>query len=99
MLEQKLQEYQEEIRLAKEALVSPNFKANPLLNTMRIISKKFAMIQIRSEEAAELLAEKSRVAEEEASLLNQKASEAEMEAERIRQTAIKVRTTLYVSPD
>jgi len=47
-------------------------------------------LQIRSEEAAELLAEKSRIAEEEASLLNQKASEAESEADRIRQTAIKV---------
>ncbi|CAL8143884.1 unnamed protein product [Orchesella dallaii] len=64
ILEQKLLEYQEEIRMAKEAL-------------------------LRSEEAAELLAEKSRIAEEEASLLNQKACEAEREAERIRQTAIK----------
>lgn len=45
---------------------------------------------MRSEEAADHLAEKSRVAEEEANILNQKASEAEQEAERIRQTAIKV---------
>lgn len=44
---------------------------------------------VRSEETAELLAEKARVAEEEASLLNQKASEAELEVQRIRLTARK----------
>ncbi|KAK0098165.1 hypothetical protein PV327_001180 [Microctonus hyperodae] len=38
----------------------------------------------RSEESADLLAEKSRVAEEEAKLLNEKASEAEQEITRIR---------------
>ncbi|XP_076232178.1 ezrin/radixin/moesin family protein merlin isoform X2 [Calliopsis andreniformis] len=58
-MEQRLLQYQEEIRLANEALR-------------------------RSEETADLLAEKSRVAEEEAMLLNQKASEAEQEITRIR---------------
>jgi len=47
-------------------------------------------LQRRSEETAELLAEKSRVAEEEAMLLSQKASEAEQEISRIRVTAMKV---------
>lgn len=104
VLEQKLLEYQEEIRLAKEALVwfSATFFRDkidirkglinfwlPFINSTLITDKMFSH-QIRSEEAAELLAEKSRIAEEEASLLNQKASEAEREAERIRQTAIKV---------
>lgn len=45
--------------------------------------------QRRSEETADLLAEKSRVAEEEAMLLSQKASEAEHEITRIRLTAMK----------
>lgn len=43
----------------------------------------------RSEETAELLAEKARVAEEEAMLLTQKASEAETEIQRIKISAIK----------
>ena len=46
--------------------------------------------QGRSEETAELLAEKARIAEEEASLLSQKAKEAENEKNRIRLSAIKV---------
>lgn len=58
-MEQRLLQYQDEIRLANEALR-------------------------RSEESADLLAEKSRVAEEEAMLLSQKASEAELEITRIR---------------
>lgn len=44
---------------------------------------------LRSEETAELLAEKARIAEEEASLLSQKANEAESEKNRIRLAAIK----------
>ncbi|KAF4526859.1 hypothetical protein B566_EDAN013913 [Ephemera danica] len=63
-LEHKLMQYQEEIRLANEALS-------------------------RSEETAELLAEKSRVAEEEAALLSQKAAEAEQEVNRMRLNAMK----------
>lgn len=43
----------------------------------------------RSEETAELLAEKSRVAEEEAMLLSQKATEAEQELTRMKLTAMK----------
>lgn len=45
--------------------------------------------QRRSEETAELLAEKGRVAEEEASLLAQKAADAERENARLRLSAIK----------
>jgi len=45
---------------------------------------------MRSEETAELLAEKARVAEEEAMLLTQKAAEAESEIKRIKIAAIKV---------
>ncbi|XP_049879431.1 merlin isoform X2 [Pectinophora gossypiella] len=63
-MEQRLLQYQEEIRLANDALR-------------------------RSEETAELLAEKGRVAEEEASLLAQKASDAERENARLRLSAIK----------
>ncbi|GIY91805.1 hypothetical protein CEXT_796901 [Caerostris extrusa] len=43
----------------------------------------------RSEETAELLAEKARIAEEEAMLLTQKASDAEVEIQRIKISAIK----------
>lgn len=46
-------------------------------------------MQRRSEESADLLAEKSRVAEEEAMLLSQKASEAEQEITRIRLSALR----------
>ncbi|XP_046964106.1 merlin isoform X3 [Vanessa cardui] len=63
-VEQRLLQYQEEIRLANDALR-------------------------RSEETAELLAEKGRVAEEEASLLAQKAADAERENARLRLSAIR----------
>ncbi|CAH2052752.1 unnamed protein product, partial [Iphiclides podalirius] len=63
-MEQRLLHYQEEIRLANDALR-------------------------RSEETAELLAEKGRVAEEEASLLAQKAADVERENARLRLSAIK----------
>jgi hypothetical protein len=46
--------------------------------------------QVRSEEAADLLAEKVRVAEEEASLLSRKAAECEAEKQRMQLAAIKV---------
>lgn len=46
-------------------------------------------MQRRSEESADLLAEKSRVAEEEAMLLSQKAAEAEQEITRIRLNAMR----------
>jgi len=45
---------------------------------------------VRSEEAADLLAEKVRVAEEESHLLMRKATEADMEKQRIQLAAIKV---------
>jgi merlin protein len=47
-------------------------------------------VQRRSEETADLLAEKSRVAEEEAMLLSQKAAEAEQEITRLRLGVMKV---------
>merc|ERR1719412_3447644 len=63
-LEQRLIAYQEEIRIAKEALQ-------------------------RSEESADLLAEKSDIAEQEAMLLQQKATDAESELQRIQLSVIK----------
>jgi len=63
-LETRLMAYQEEVRVAKEALQ-------------------------RSEESAELLAEKAMVTHQEAILLQQKASEAEAEVQRIKLTVIK----------
>ena len=64
MLEQRIIQYQEEARIAKDALQ-------------------------RSEEAADLLAEKSMVAEQEALLLQQKATDYESEVQRIKLTVIK----------
>ena len=62
-----------------------------------IILWNVLILQARSEETAELLAEKARIAEEEASLLTQKASEAESEVQRIRLTARKVGVLLIFS--
>ena len=64
MLEQRIIQYQEEARMAKDALQ-------------------------RSEESADLLAEKSLIAEQEAQLLQQKAQEAENEVQRIKLSVIK----------
>ena len=64
MLEQRIIQYQEEARIAKDALQ-------------------------RSEEAADLLAEKSMIAEQESMLLQQKATEAENEVQRIKLSVIK----------
>lgn len=48
-----------------------------------------APLQLRSEQTADLLAEKAQIAEEEAKLLAQKAAEAETEMQRIKVTAIR----------
>lgn len=64
VLEQRILQYQEEVRIAKEALQ-------------------------RTEEAADLMAEKSMIAEQEAMLLQQKATEAENELQRIKLSVIK----------
>lgn len=55
-----------------------------------IYSLTILLVQKRSEETTELLAEKARFAEEEAQLLTQKASDAEREIQSIKITAIKV---------
>lgn len=81
-MEQRLLQYQEEIRLANEALVCKFRFYFPIVSI-------FLSIQRRSEESADLLAEKSRVAEEEAMLLSQKAAEAEQEITRIRLSAMR----------
>lgn len=47
--------------------------------------------QIRSEETADLLAEKAQIAEEEAKLLAHKAAEAEQERQRLEVTAMKTK--------
>lgn len=46
-------------------------------------------LQLRSEQTADLLAEKAQIAEEEAKLLAQKAAEAETEMQRIKVTALR----------
>uniref|UniRef100_A0A2K6LLI2 NF2, moesin-ezrin-radixin like (MERLIN) tumor suppressor n=1 Tax=Rhinopithecus bieti TaxID=61621 RepID=A0A2K6LLI2_RHIBE len=50
---------------------------------------KHRALQMRSEETADLLAEKAQITEEEAKLLAQKAAEAEQEMQRIKATAIR----------
>lgn len=90
-MEQRLLQYQEEIRLANEALVSIIVIFVNIFNFSFIKMKSILMFfQRRSEETADLLAEKSRVAEEEAMLLGQKASEAEHKITQFRLTALKV---------
>ena len=49
-------------------------------------------IQARSEETAELLAEKARMTEEEAMLLRQKSADADAELQRFKLAAMKVPT-------
>lgn len=51
--------------------------------------RKILSPQLRSQEAAELLAEKAQIAEEEAKLLAQNAAEAEQERQRLEITALK----------
>ena len=87
-MEHRLLQYQEEIRLANEALVLWRFFLDKLFSSST--QNMNLPLQRRSEETADLLAEKSRVAEEEALLLGQKASEAEHEITRVRLTALKV---------
>lgn len=48
-------------------------------------------LQLRSEETADLLAEKAQIAEEEAKLLAHKAAEAEQERQRLEVTALKTK--------
>lgn len=48
-------------------------------------------MQLRSEETADLLAEKAQIAEEEAKLLAHKAAEAEQERQRLEVTALKTK--------
>ncbi|XP_011858783.1 PREDICTED: merlin-like [Vollenhovia emeryi] len=66
--------------------ISRGNKTNEALNvyTVYLFYNCSYVLQRRSEETADLLAEKSRVAEEEAMLLSQKASEAKQEITRIR---------------
>lgn len=49
------------------------------------------LCQLRSEETADLLAEKAQIAEEEAKLLAHKAAEAEQERQRLEVTAMKTK--------
>lgn len=51
----------------------------------------FFFLQLRSEETADLLAEKAQIAEEEAKLLAHKAAEAEQERQRLEVTAMKTK--------
>lgn len=84
-MEQRLLRYEEELRLANEALVITCFF---IVSICAIFIYLFSFFQRRSEETADLLAEKSRIAEEEAGLLSQKASETEREMAQLRLSAI-----------
>lgn len=62
----------------------------------KFIKKSFlnvtmCFLQLRSEETADLLAEKAQIAEEEAKLLAHKAAEAEQERQRLEVTAMKTK--------
>lgn len=83
-LEQQLIHFQEEFRLANEQLVSL------ISSVLQSCGLNLVFLQRRSEESAELLAEKARVAEEESMLLTQKATDAEQELQRMRLSAMKV---------
>lgn len=72
------------------------FENSPFRLSAKVILEFYS--QRRSEETADLLAEKSRVAEEEAMLLGQKASEAEHEITRVRLTALKVLFLVFPRP-
>lgn len=59
---------------------------------MRAVTLSYHLYtQLRSEETADLLAEKAQIAEEEAKLLAHKAAEAEQERQRLEVTAIKTK--------
>lgn len=59
----------------------------------RVVKNDFTpdCAQLRSEETADLLAEKAQIAEEEAKLLAHKAAEAEQERQRLEVTALKTK--------
>lgn len=54
-------------------------------------STTYFILQLRSEETADLLAEKAQIAEEEAKLLAHKAAEAEQDRQRLEVTAMKTK--------
>ncbi|XP_052227288.1 merlin-like isoform X3 [Dreissena polymorpha] len=93
-LEEKRRKQGERLRYAKEKKLKEE-----ALREKEELERRLAQMQddirqaqeslMRSEETAELLAEKARIAEEEASLLTQKASEAEAENNRIRISVMK----------
>lgn len=58
---------------------------------MVVLLLLFVFCQLRSEETADLLAEKAQIAEEEAKLLAHKAAEAEQERQRLEVTAMKTK--------
>lgn len=60
-----------------------------LLFIFALFVPSYAAVQLRSEQTADLLAEKAQIAEEEAKLLAHKAAEAETEMQRIKVTAIR----------
>lgn len=60
-----------------------------ILSVLSLHYRKHFPSQMRSEETADLLAEKAQITEEEAKLLAQKAAEAEQEMQRIKATAIR----------
>ena len=58
---------------------------------MNVSPSLSSSVQLRSEETADLLAEKAQIAEEEAKLLAHKAADAEQERQRLEVTAMKTK--------
>ncbi|KAK2169142.1 hypothetical protein LSH36_12g20002 [Paralvinella palmiformis] len=92
--EEKARKEMERARLAKEKQLREEAQREKeeLERKMMDLQEQVRASQdalLRSEETADLLAEKARIAEEEALLLTQKAKEAEAEVQRIKMAAIK----------
>jgi len=92
--EEKLRRQIERSKLAREKQLREEVEREKMVLEQRLGQYQEEMRMAkdalqRSEESAELLAEKSMVAEQEAMLLQQKASEAESEVQRVKVTVIK----------
>lgn len=92
-LERRLLQLQDEAHMANEALVTSPDTVFPLAEHLRPLLPSDRLPphvgQLRSEQTADLLAEKAQIAEEEAKLLALKAAEAETEMQRIKVNAMR----------
>lgn len=89
-MEAKMAELQEQVQLSQDALVCDFFRVAAIELGSSSMCDCSLSYQMRSEETADLLAEKARISEEEAMLLTKKAAEAESEVQRIKMAALKV---------